>query len=386
MTERPLRIALVGASTLAGKALSESLALSAFAAADLRLIDDEEAQGKLTSAAGEAAVIQGIGPNSFEGCDFTFFAGSRELAGKHWRQALDAGSRIVDLTGELESAPGTPIRAPWIEDSFATGCESGAAADAASQPEKPDLQTRTVVSAHPAAALLAWLGLRSCQAAPLHALWATLLQPASELGQPALEELQHQTANLLSFQPLPTDVFGVQAAFTLAVSSGVGSHASPEVAGKTICRHLRAIAPQAADISAVQAIQVPVFHGYGLSVAMEFEETVAASVLEEALSGAHVQVTSRLSDFPGSAEAANDERMQILVRPVEDSASARQEPGHAGGKIPRARALASGESKNGPASRRFWVWAVADNLAFAAKNGVACAIELDRLRPRGSVQ
>jgi aspartate-semialdehyde dehydrogenase len=386
MTERPLSIALVGASTLAGKALSESLSLSAFAAADLRLIDDEAAQGKLASVAGEAAVIQGIGPNSFEGCDFTFFAGSRDLAEKHWRQALDAGSRIVDLTGELESAPGTPIRAPWIQDSLATECKSGTVADAASQPEKPDLQTRTVVSAHPAAALLAWLALRSCQAGHLHALWATLLQPASELGQPALEELQHQTTNLLSFQPLPTDVFGVQAAFTLAVSSGVGNHASPEVAGKTIGRHLRAIAPQAADISAVQAIQVPVFHGYGLSVAVEFEEPVSASVLEKALSGAHVQVVPGLSGFPGSAEAANEERMQILVRPIEDSTPARQRPGHVEGKDPTAFDLASSESKNGPLSRRFWVWAVADNLAFAAKNAVACAIELDRLRPRGSVQ
>ncbi|MEO6966172.1 MAG: hypothetical protein ABI076_09810, partial [Acidobacteriaceae bacterium] len=35
---------------------------------------------------------------------------------------------------------------------------------------------------------------------------------------------------------------------------------------------------------------------------------------------------------------------------------------------------------------RFWLWIVADNLKFAAKNAVACALELNRLRPRGKVQ
>ena len=46
MSEKSLRIALVGAGTLLGKALSDELALSAFASADIRLLDDDEdAQG-----------------------------------------------------------------------------------------------------------------------------------------------------------------------------------------------------------------------------------------------------------------------------------------------------------------------------------------------------
>jgi aspartate-semialdehyde dehydrogenase len=37
-------------------------------------------------------------------------------------------------------------------------------------------------------------------------------------------------------------------------------------------------------------------------------------------------------------------------------------------------------------TNRFWLWIVADNLKFAAQNAVACAAELNRLRPRGKVQ
>ena len=37
-------------------------------------------------------------------------------------------------------------------------------------------------------------------------------------------------------------------------------------------------------------------------------------------------------------------------------------------------------------TNRFWLWIVADNLKFAAQNAIACAVELNRLRPRGKVQ
>src|SRR5665213_3657983 len=116
MAEKPLRIALVGAGTLLGKALNDELAVSAFAAADFHLIDEDDALGKLAATADEVTFIQRIEPDSFEGCDFTFFAGSAELTRAHWRQALKAGSSIVDLSGELEGAPGILVRAPWIQD------------------------------------------------------------------------------------------------------------------------------------------------------------------------------------------------------------------------------------------------------------------------------
>ena len=66
---------MVGAGTLLGKALSDELAASAFASADLRLLDDEDGQGKLAAVDDEITLIQRIEPDSFEGCDFTFFCG-----------------------------------------------------------------------------------------------------------------------------------------------------------------------------------------------------------------------------------------------------------------------------------------------------------------------
>jgi aspartate-semialdehyde dehydrogenase len=35
---------------------------------------------------------------------------------------------------------------------------------------------------------------------------------------------------------------------------------------------------------------------------------------------------------------------------------------------------------------RLWLWAASDNLRLQAQNAVACALDLRRLRPQGTVQ
>ncbi len=367
MPEKSLRIVIVGAGTLLGKALNDELAASAFASADFHLIDDEDALGKLAVTADEVTFIQRIEPDSFEGCDFAFFAGGAELTRKYWRQALKAGSSIVDLSGELEGEPGILVRAPWVQD------DPAIAAQNAPQPAAPDLQTRAVVSAHPVAVLLALLVARSQRIAPLHGLWATLMQPASEYGHAALEELHQQTTNLLSFQPLPTEVFGGQTAFTLAVSFGAEGRVALESAADGIRRHYAKIAAHPAASLALQVVQVPVFHGYAFSIALEFAQPVTARELASALVGSHVHIVPHASEFPGNVQAVEEEDLQVLVRPVIEDTH-------------QPRTKGSKQESSTQAVTRFWLWIVADNLKFAAQNAIACAVELNRLRPRGTVQ
>lgn len=376
MAEKSLRIALVGAATLLGKALNDELSASVFAAADFHLMDDEDAMGKLAAAADEATFIQRIEPDSFDGCDFTFFAGHPDITRKHWRQALKAGSSIVDLSGALEDAPEVMVRAPWIqEERAALGAGQIAPSDRLAPGQivpgqiVPDLQTRAVVSAHPVAVLLALLAARSARVSPLRGVWATLLQPASEYGHAALEELHQQTTNLLSFQPLPTEVFGGQTAFNLAISFGAEGRVKLDAASETIRRHYAKIASVPAAMLALQAVQVPVFHGYALSIAVEFDQPVAIGLLPQALAGTHVRIVGHASEFPGNVQAVEEEDVQVLVQPVLASTGS-------------AAKHFAGDQK----TDRFWLWVVADNLKFAAQNAVACAAELNRLRPRGKVQ
>lgn len=369
MPKKVLTIAIVGAASLLGKALNDELANSPFASADFRLLDEEDESGKLAAAADEATFIQRIEADSFDGCDFAFFAGAKQQTLQYWQQALQSGSRLVDLSGALEGLSSIVVRAPWIQEESLTFSQS--AAQTAGPLATPDLQTRAVVSAHPVSVLLALLFARSQRLAPVRATWATLLQPASEYGHAALEELHRQTANLLSFQAMPTEIFGGQSAFNLAISFAPEGRAHLSAAADTICRHYAHIAPASLAPLALQVVQVPVFHGYALSIGLEFAKPVGDDAVVAALAGPHVRMVASASEFPGNVQAVEEEDAQVLVQSVSPAVSALKPASVPADKTDSAR---------------FWLWIVADNLKFAAQNAIACAMELDRLRPRGSVQ
>ena len=96
------KIAIAGASSLLGRELKDCLSESPFASAKFSLLDEEEAQGQLDQVGDEVTFIQTITAEAFEHADFTFFCGTERLTQKHWRQALRAGSTVLDLTGALD--------------------------------------------------------------------------------------------------------------------------------------------------------------------------------------------------------------------------------------------------------------------------------------------
>ena len=58
------------------------------------------------------------------------------------------------------------------------------------------------------------------QAAAVRFAAATVLEPASQFGRAALDELHQQTVTLLSFQSMPRELYDAQAAYNLL--SGLG--------------------------------------------------------------------------------------------------------------------------------------------------------------------
>lgn len=339
------KIAIAGASTLVGRELREALEESPLAAASVVLLDEEDAHGQLEQVADEIAIVQAIGVDAFDGIDFTFFCGSESLTRKYWRQALRSGSTVLDLSGALDQETGVLIRAPWL------GSEVAA----------PDLFTPAVVPAHPAALALALVLERLQQAAPVRLAFATLLQPASEFGRKAMDELHQQTVSLLSFQPLPRATYDAQAAYNLLAGLGESATVSLSAAEARIRRHYDALSAGRWPALALQVISAPVFHGHTFSIAVELERPVEISALEEALSGDHVDLILEETDSPSNLAATGQN--DVLVR-------LRTEPG----------------PRNSTQVSRLWLWAASDNLRLLAQNAVECALDLRRLRPQGTVQ
>jgi aspartate-semialdehyde dehydrogenase len=188
---------------------------------------------------------------------------------------------------------------------------------------------------------------------------ATVMEPASEYGRAAMDELHQQTVNLLSFQTLPRDQYDAQVSFNLLPSLGEAARVKLAATERRIRRHYAGLADGLLPRLALQMVQAPVFHGYVVSMLVELGSPATVEQVETAVAGEHVDVVSGESDPPSNLSAAGQE--DIMVRITEDSADGKQ-------------------------GTRFWLWMAADNLKLSALNAIACATELRRLRPQGKVQ
>ena len=339
------KIAIAGASTLVGRELKEALSESPLAAASFVLLDEDEVQGQLDQVGDEITIVQAIAPDAFERVDFTFFCGTENLTRKHWREALRAGSTVLDLSGALDQETGVVVRAPLLGSEAAT----------------VDLFTPAVVPAHPAALALALLLERLQQAAPAHSVFATMLQPASEFGRAALDELHQQTVSLLSFQGIPRELFDTQAAYNLLAGLGEAAKVSLGAVEARVRRQYAALSAGRWPVLGLQVVAAPVFHGHTFSIAIELEQPAEIAVLEEALSGGHVDLVLEETDSPSNLAATGQNEVLVRMRPELDA-------------------------RNSSLITRLWLWAATDNLRLQAQNAVACALDLRRLRPQGTVQ
>jgi aspartate-semialdehyde dehydrogenase len=343
------RIAIVGAASIRGKQLNEALTESSFAAAEFLLMDDQDALGQLEAVGDEMTFIQPITADSFDRVDFTFFAGAPELTRRHWQAAQRAGSSIVDLSAGLEGQPGVLVCAPWVQEA------RGETAVA----DSPNLHTPAVVSAHPAALVLALLLERLQQAGAIRLVSVTVLEPASEYGKAALDELHQQTVTLLSFQSIPTQVYDVQVAFNTVAAFGDAAKISLADTEARIRRHYALLSGGRLPQLSLQLIHAAVFHGHTFSISVEYEQPVTLQQIEATLSAPHLEVILGDADAPGNLNSIGDEDVAVRVRFDEEGVSQ---------------------------SRRLWLWASADNLELSALNAVECAQELRKLRPQGTVQ
>ena len=337
------RAAIVGAGSLKGKEVAEVLNERNFPAVDIRLLDDDESLGQLEAMGDEISFIQRVRAEQFEHVDFTFFASDQESTRRSWKDARDAGSTIVDLSGVLEDQAGANVRSLWLER------ERG-------QVALPELQPGPCVTAHPAAVTLALLLLRARRAGAIRRVIATIYQPASEHGQRGMDELHQQTVNLLSFQPLPKDVFDAQVAFNMVARYGHKSQPALDSVEATVLRHYRKIAGDDAPVPSVLLLQAPIFHGHAMAVFLEMDHAVEFEDWTRVLAGDHVAIPGGEEDAPSNVSSAGQADIQLSIK---------MDP----------------TQRNG-----VWLWAAADNLRVSAVTAVECAESMTAMRPTGKIQ
>ncbi|HEV2288429.1 MAG TPA: Asd/ArgC dimerization domain-containing protein [Candidatus Acidoferrales bacterium] len=333
---RPLRIAIVGASSLRGKELKLVVEERDFPGADISLLDTSLPPGTLAEAAGEVTFVKPMEPDSFAGADIVFFAGTGEEARANWKLAHDSGASIIDLTGALESVAGAAAWIPEMETLLPPP-----------EPKGGRPAPQKIYSSPPPAVLIACALAAALQDSKPSRLAIVFFPPVSERDQRGVDELEKQTADLLMLHPFSQSVFDTQIAFNLLAGYGEASRPSLVEMRSEIAKRIAAYLSGRALIPAVQLIQAPVFYGYAFSAYAEFAAPLDAAKIEKALVGVGIHLAAKNDPSPTNVSVAGEERIQ-LARVERDA--------------------------NVPAG--IWLWGVADNLRLAVVNAVRIAEEL----------
>lgn len=324
------KIVIVGATTLRGKELADLLK-ERIPFANLKLLDEEIAAGILTEAAGEPAIIQSVDPDSFEDAQIVFFAGKPDFAAKHAADALNGSTVVIDLSGGLRDRPDIRQWIPSLDAALpAVQPTASKGHKAYYSPSAP-----VIISCALAAGLIQWTPT---------GLSIVFLQPVSERGQEAIEELERQTVGLLSFQPIGKTVFDAQVAFNVMDRYGEASAERLGATRESIARDIANYLNNRAAIPAVQLLQAPIFHSHGFSAFAELTNSPEPSAVQASLTAAGFK-------FPEADEPA----------PSVISAAAEPKP-------------LLGDVERDPNRRcGYWFWGAADNLRVTAENAVEIA-------------
>ena len=326
--ERPL-FALVGGDTLLAKELRERLSESE-PAPRMQLIS-ATVSGSATADPDEDDSL-GTVPlcaKSLAGAKAVFLAGSPASSRRTLKLNPPPELVLIDLAAALEEQPDARLRAPSAEPAGL-----GAA------------RTRIQVVAHPAAIALAMFFSRVARAGAIRRSIVHVLEPASERGQPGLQELQQQTVAVLAFKKLKTDVFDAQLGFNVLARYGEEALEPLEGIEDRLERHLASLlaAWPGIPMPSLRLIQAPVFHGHSFSIWVEFEERPEIATLARVLADSGVDV--RTEEPPSNAGIAGQGGLSAGV-------------------------IAADHNN----SRACWFWLVADNLRLSAENAVTVAKE-----------
>lgn len=355
------RVAVIGASSLLGKELLAVLEERKFPISRLITPDTLDVSepdlpvldlsGSLEAAVAEADVGESdldfvfvaapIRPSAKKGADET--GGDSPFLQSTRRLAAATRCKVIDLSSCLAGESGGRLSAPFLGRSAASGARSGESAS-----------PRFHVSAHSAALMIGAIMTRLAERFPMKSAVAQVFQPVSEMGAQAIDELQKQTLNLLSFQKIPQTVFGAQLAFNLLPRLGRNRGNSRGDSGSQLQSELAALLGPGHPLPALRVLYAPVFHSLGCQLYLEFDPPATLEALSQALAGKPIRV-SKASDGPPTQVEVSGTSDIVVDVPTADGA-------HAGG---------------------VWIWATADNLRLTAVNAVEIAENLnEQMRTR----
>ncbi|ATB27319.1 aspartate-semialdehyde dehydrogenase [Melittangium boletus] len=278
-----LRIAVVGATGVVGREVLSALLDRDVDAEQLTLLASERSAGEELDYGEETLEVEQATPEALKGQGLVLLATPAEVSRTLAPVAQAAGAWVVDVSSAFRSDGSVPLVLPGFNS------------------ELLDAPLKGRVVALPSAVTTAI----ACVLEPLRRAFGvaqvqvTALMGVSSGGNAGVRELEQQTAALLSGREPEAALFPQRVGFNLVPQVGPFLANSPwteEEAGWTLeCARL--FAPRGeVPVVAGTAVQVPTFHGHGLSLMVRLKKPAPVEQARAALKGAP---SLKVLDSPG---------------------------------------------------------------------------------------
>jgi aspartate-semialdehyde dehydrogenase len=335
-SQRPLTVAVVGATGLVGRTMVQILEERGFPVGELRPLASR-ADGRTVSLGGRQWPVAVATPEAFEGVDVALFSAgggtSRVLA----PEAARRGAVVVDNSSQWRMEPGVPLVVVGVNDDDAEAHEGIVA-----NPNCSTMQLMPVLMA-----LRDRVGIER--------VVVDTYQAVSGTGNKAVRELEHQVAELADGKEPTVAVYPHQIAFNVLPHIDVFMDDGYTKEEWKVIHETRKILHLPDLLVSCTAVRVPVYSAHSEAVHVELSSPLDAAAARELFAtvpGVIVRDDPSHAVYPLAIEAAG--RDEVFVGRVRQDVS-----------VPDGRGLA------------FWV--VSDNLR---KGAATNAVEIAELLVR----
>ena len=268
LPDRPLNVALLGATGVVGNELLKLLEERSFPINELRLLASSRSSGKTKLWNGQQITIQEVGSEQFKGVDLVFASAGGSVS-KRWRSEINScGALLIDNSSAFRMNSDVPLVVPEVNPKEAFSHQGLIA--------NPNCTTILLtVALKPLASL-----------ASIERVVVSTYQSASGAGAQAMKELQVLSQKVLDGKDVKSEVLPYSLAFNLFLhNSPLEANNYCEEEMKMVNETRKIMSSPHLPLSAT-CVRVPVFRAHSESINIQFEQPLSEQLARDALKAA----------------------------------------------------------------------------------------------------
>lgn len=266
MRNKPLKVAVVGATGAVGETMLAILAERRFPVSEVIALASERSAGMAVAFGDEELIVQDLAGFDPSGIDIALFSAGGSISKEYAPKFAAKGAVVIDNSSAFRYDDDVPLVVAEVN------------------PEAVRERPRGIIANPNCSTMQMLVALKPIHdAAGIVRINVATYQSVSGAGRSAMEELGRQTAQLLSFQGIEPEKFPLQIAFNLIphIDEFLDNGYTKEEM-KLVWETRKILGDERIQVNPT-AVRVPVFYGHSEAVNVETREAISAEAVRELL-------------------------------------------------------------------------------------------------------